>query len=206
MTDGDTLRNRLLGHLRQYTDMPDEALLEVVEQIPVQSFPKGEVLLAQGNVPSKCYFVFCGLIRQYFIDADGREHTVNFFEENQTAAVFASAQKSAGPSPYSFVCAEDSALLVGDLNGEEQMYAKYPFLEKVLKAMLEEMMGQSQEEYAQALSAGPEERYRALLVKRPGLLRRVPQYQLASYLGIQPESLSRIRRRLHAPDEEPQRE
>ena len=199
------MKELLLKHLRKYTDMPDEALLEVIEQIPVRSFAKGEVLLAQGSVPTKCYFVFSGLIRQYAVDEDGNERTVNFFEEKHTAAVFA-AKQSAEPSKYSFVCAEDSGLLVGDLNGEERMYAKYPFLEKMLKAMLEEMMADSQQGYADALSSGPEERYRALLEKRPGLIRRVPQYQLASYLGIQPESLSRIKRRLHPADEEPERE
>lgn len=187
------MKDILLGHLKKYTNIPDESLMEVIEQIPIQVFKQGTVLIEQGEIASECYFVLKGLIRQYFIDTDGIENTVNFFTENQVAAVYNSKEAAR----YFLACLEDSVLLVGDLNNETQMCEKYPFLEELIKNMLEETMAVTQDEYADFLSSNPEERYLALLKKRPGLAGRVLQSQLASYLGIQPESLSRIKRRLN---------
>ncbi len=196
------MKDILLKHLKRYTDMPDTALMEVIDQLPFSSFPKGTVLLEQGDVPTQCYFVLQGLIRQYSVDEDGVETTVNFYTERQTAAVF-SPKQSDEPSKYSLVCAEDSVLLVGSLHDDGNLKNQYPFLDKMLTAMLEDMMAGSQESFADALSLSPEQRYLLLLKKRPELLGRVPQYQLASYLGIKPESLSRLKRRLHPADQQP---
>lgn len=193
------MKELLLKHLRKYTDMPDEALLEVIGKIPIKAFAKGTALLTQGDVPKQCFFVFSGLIRQYTVDENGNETSVNFFTEQQTAAVF-SAMQSDEPSMYSLECLEDSVLLAGSQNDEDGIIDQFPFLEKMLMAMMGDMMAESQASYAQALSESPEERYRTLLKTRPGLAGRVPQYQLASYLGITPESLSRIKRRLNPAD------
>lgn len=190
------MKDVLFQYLKNYTDTPDESLMEIIEQLPVKSFKKGTVLLEQGNVSSKCYFVLKGLIRQYAIDADGNENTSNFYTEKQVASVY-NPQRKHKVSRYSLACLEDSILLVGDLNNETQMYTKYPFLETMVRKMMEETMANTQDEYADALVSSPEERYLALLEKRPGLAERIPQNQLASYLGIQPESLSRIKRRLN---------
>ena len=193
------MKDVLLGYIKKYTDIPDEKLLEIIDQLPFSSFPKGTVLLRQGDIPTKCYFVLRGLIRKYFVDEDGVENTVDFYTEQQTAAVF-SGKQSPEPSQYALQCLEDSVLLVGKLNDDGELLRRYPFLEKMLMAMLEDMMAGSQDHLANALSLSPEERYVAMLEKRPELTGRVPQYQLASYLGIKPESLSRLKRRLNPPD------
>lgn len=63
--------------------------------------------------------------------------------------------------------------------------------------MIEQSFGELQDELASFIASAPEERYRTLLRKRPHLVNRVPQHQLASYLGITPESLSRIKKRIN---------
>ncbi len=191
------MKDMLFQYLRKYTDVPDEALREVIEHLPVRRFKKGTVLLEQGGISTKCYFVVKGLIRQFSVDMDGNEHTSNFYSENQVASVY-NPQRPHESSRYSLACLEDSVLLDGDLNDQTQTYAKYPFLETMVRKMLEEITSDMHNEYADLLSSGPEERYLALLQKRPGLAERVLQNQLASFLGIQPESLSRIKRRLHS--------
>lgn len=190
------MKDMLFQHLKNYTNVPDETLKEVIEYLPVRHFKKGTILLEQGDVSSKCYFVLKGLIRQFSVDMDGNENTSNFYSENQAASVY-NPQHAHEASRYSLVCLEDSILLDGDLNDETQMYTKYPFLETMVRKMLEEITSNIHDDYADLLSSGPEERYLALLEKRPGLAERVPQNQLASFLGIQPESLSRIKRRLN---------
>ncbi len=190
------MKDILFQYLKSYTNAPDESLMDVIEQVPIKSFKKGAVLLEQGDISSKCYFVLKGLIRQYSIDVDGNENTSNFYSEKQVAAIY-NPRCAQEASRYCLTCLEDSILLVGDLNNDTQMYSKYPFLETLVRKMMEETMANTQDEYADLLSSSPEDRYLSLLKKRPGLAERVPQNQLASYLGIQPESLSRIKRRLN---------
>ena len=130
------MKDILFQYLKNYTNAPDEVLKEVIEHLPVRYFKKGTVLLEQGDVSSKCYFILKGLIRQFSIDTDGNENTSNFYSENQVASVY-NPQRPHEASRYSLACLEDSILLDGDLNDETQMYAKYPFLETMVRKMLE---------------------------------------------------------------------
>ncbi|MNY45823.1 hypothetical protein D3C86_1809550 [compost metagenome] len=87
-------------------------------------------------------------------------------------------------------------MVVGDLDKERDMYDKHPQLESMTRRMMEENFSQVQEEFAAFIAASPEDRVKTLLMKRPSLINRAPQHQLASYLGITPESLSRIKKRI----------
>ena len=82
------------------------------------------------------------------------------------------------------------------------MYNKYDQLESMIRKMIEEKFGQVQDEYAAFIASTPEERFKSLLLNRPHLIDRVPQHQLASYLGITPESLSRIKKRVYTDNHE----
>ncbi len=77
------------------------------------------------------------------------------------------------------------------------MYHKYSQLETMTRKMMEINLGEVQEEFAAFIQSSPEERYKTIVRKRPNLVDRVPQHQLASYLGITPESLSRIKKRMY---------
>ncbi len=76
------------------------------------------------------------------------------------------------------------------------MFQVFPHFESICRVAVEDELGKNQEKLASYIIKSPEERYLELLETRPDLLDRVPQYQLASYLGIKPESLSRIRKRI----------
>lgn len=88
-------------------------------------------------------------------------------------------------------------MVVGDLNTEKDMYNKHPQLESMTRKMIEADFAKIQEEFAAFIASSPEERFRLLQLKRPTLIDRVPQHQLASYLGMTPESLSRIKKRIN---------
>lgn len=185
----------LVRFMKKRTSLSDTEIKEMMKYMNVQTFEKGTILLKQGEVSSKCYFVLAGCIRQYSCTEDGKENTYNFFTEEQAVVMFKS-YKQKMPSEYYLSCAETSTLLVGDFDSEEGMYDKFPKLKEITREMLESNLGEAQNEYALFVSSTPEERFLKLLEKRPGLIQRVPQHQLASYLGITPESLSRIKKRL----------
>ena len=87
-------------------------------------------------------------------------------------------------------------LALGTPEGTEELMKKFPKMESISRIIGGELLANSQITFDNFRNLTPEQRYSELLEKRPGLCNRVPQYMLASYLGIQPESLSRIRKRM----------
>lgn len=188
------MKDVLIQYMKRFTDLSDNECERLVADVPIAMFPKGTILLHQGDVPTKCYFVLSGCIRQYKVDEDGNEHTVDFITEEQSITIL-TKHHSDGRSPYSLACIEECCLVVGDLATEQEQYEGNPVLEAMTRDMMQEDMGTMRDAFASFMSSTPEERYQTLMEKRPGLVHRVPQYQLASYLGITPESLSRIKKR-----------
>ncbi|OKL36090.1 Crp/Fnr family transcriptional regulator [Domibacillus mangrovi] len=191
------MKDVLIQYMKRFSDLSETELKKLTVDVPVATFKKGTILLHQGDVPDKCYFVLKGCIRQYAVDDDGNETTFNFYTEEQSVTIFNlhAVEKAA---KYSLSCLEDCTLVVGDLATEQGNYDMHPVLEKMTRKMIEEDFGSMRDDFASFMSSTPEKRYRVLLEKRPDLIKRVPQYQLASYLGITPESLSRIKKRSEA--------
>ena len=167
---------------------------EIVENINIQTFKKGSILLQEGEISKKCYSVLKGCVREYYI-IDGEEKTTAFFTEGQEVVSFTSYTNQT-PSKHYISCAEASTLTVSTPEKEKEMYKRFPKLEAITRTMMELNSGKSQEKLASFITSSPEERYMNLLENRPDLLNRVPQHQIASFLGIKPESLSRIRKRI----------
>ena len=186
----------LLKYMSDFTLISEDEQRAISESLRIDEYKKGQYLLRQGELPSiKCYFVLMGCVRQFFIDESGKEVTSNFFTEDQAIPII--NEKTQGDlSKYSLVCVEDCRLVVGDIDSENTMLNKYPQLEIMIRKMMEIKVGEIQEQFGEFIGSSPEERYESVLRKRPELIDRVPQHQLASYLGITPESLSRIKKRI----------
>lgn len=166
----------------------------IVDNANIQSYKKGTVLLREGQIAKECYFVLKGLVREYYI-VEGEEKSTNFFTEMQPVNSFTS-RNSNKPSKHFLICSEDCVLTVGTSSLEEEMCKRIPRLEAVIREEVEKETGKMQDEMAKHITSTPEELYIDLVENRPDLLNRLPQHQIASYLGVKPETLSRIRKRM----------
>jgi CRP-like cAMP-binding protein len=187
------MENEIFKYLSKYIPITKELEEELGKIEFIKSFGKGTTLLEEGKISNECFFIIKGCIRSYYIK-DGEEKTTEFYTEEQ--AVVPSAYGKKIPSEYYIECIEDTIVGLGTPELEEEMYQKFPQLESLNRALGEAIMAKHVETFAEYKMASPEERYLNLLKTRPELVQKAPQHQIASYLGIKPESLSRIRKRI----------
>lgn len=162
-----------------------------------RTLTKGQHLLREGDPGEAIFFVRSGLLRYYY-SADGVEHTGQFFDEGTFVAdVF--ALTSGAPSLQNINALEASEVIVIPLAAMMAAYDADHGFERFGRRMMEAALAGSQRRTASLLKLSPAARYRRFVEMRPEVARRVPQYTIASYLGITPEALSRIRRRRSGP-------
>jgi len=188
------IKNTLRNFVSRFPGLSPKEQELVLDALVANVYAKGTLLVKPGDIRHPCFFVLKGCLRQYVLD-NGIEKTTQFYTENETATLFSSFTGQA-PSVSYLECCEESLLIVGEFGSERDMYQQVPALEQLTRNMMEQDFGKTQESLSRFITSNPEERYLYLQKNKPGLLQRVPQHQLASYIGVTPESLSRIRKRL----------
>lgn len=183
----------LIAYLSRYMPISGDLAEALGKASFVKSYPKGSILIREGDPVGAGYFLLAGCVRSYVLK-DGDDRTIDFYIEED--AILPMGFGEDGLASHFLECLEDTVAVVATPEDEEQTLRDYPELKSVCLAMSEIMAAKLQENLARYKTSTPEERYRDLIERRPDLLQRIPQYQIASYLGIKPESLSRIRRRL----------
>ena len=157
---------------------------------------KKQYLLQEGDVCKYIAFVEKGLLRSYTVNDKGSEHIMQFAFEGW----WISDQYSfltGEPSEYNIDALEDSELLLLTKPAEDQILERIPKFERFFRLLLQNNLIATQKRLVGSLSQSAEERYSELVKDCPGSLpQRIPQHMLASFLGITPETLSRIRRQL----------
>ncbi len=184
----------LVQMMSQLTSLSPAECDTIRESFPIKTFEKGHYLLKEGMIANEAFFVIKGCIREFEI-IEGEEKTTAFYTENDSAANFDS-QANRKPSMKYFECTETTMVTVLDGEKEQNLYKIHPRFERFCREGMEKMMGSQQAALSKFITSNPKERYLTIVEERPDLINRVPQYQLASYLGIKPETLSRIRSKL----------
>lgn len=151
-------------------------------------------LLLPGKISREIYFIEKGCLQLYY-DKNGEDATIFIAVENMFIGAFASFL-SRRPSEQGLRALEDCELLVLTHTALEELYLTLPKMNIIVRKLLEQRFLHAQSLVSSFVLNNPEERYLQMLRRRPELLQRVPQHVLATFLGITPVSLSRIRKRL----------
>ncbi|MGD1845875.1 MAG: Crp/Fnr family transcriptional regulator [Salibacteraceae bacterium] len=171
-----------------------EELSILKEVYATKRLKKGEYLLEQGKVCHHLHFVFRGLIRQYH-EKDGKSLTCCLSPENHWVIDYASFLQEQ-PTCFYFEALEDTKVISIHRKDLLLLYERFPRFERAGRKIAEQLALRNTSIAISLASEKPEERCRKFLNENRELLQRVPLKYIASYLGITPESLSRIRRRL----------
>ncbi len=183
----------IINYISKYISLSDEEIRIVREQNLIRQYKKNEVLLAEGELATECYFILSGCVRAYYL-IDGEERNTAFYIENQTITPISYQTHSF--SEYYLSCLEDCIIAVGSDERNKELVEKIPKLSSLILQMNGELLMQKTVELDDFKNYNPEQRYLKLLEKNTDLANRVPLYHLASYLGITQVSLSRIRKRI----------
>jgi CRP-like cAMP-binding protein len=187
------MQDILFDFISKYISLTEEEKKTIMSLDIFRSVKKGTILLHQGESSKEGYFVLKGCLRTYYA-IDGEEKTTAFYTEME--GVTPNCVLTKRPSDYYIASTEDTILTVSNPDMEKEIFEKFPKFETLCRILSEELIGKQQVDFDQFKTSSPEQRYNTLLQQRPELVQRVPQHQLASFLGITPQSLSRIRARI----------
>jgi CRP/FNR family transcriptional regulator, anaerobic regulatory protein len=173
------------------TEVEEQAFMDILE---VKLLGKKEYLLKQGEICNKITFINNGCLRAFY-NVDGIENTVQFFFGDSWYTDYASFL-TGNPAVENMQALEPTEVVQFKKADLYKYYELYPVFERVGRVMAENAFLSISKLNQMLTNEEPEERYLNLLKQRPEVVERIPQHYIASYLGIQPESLSRIRKRI----------
>ena len=187
------MKEILVNYFSKFRRLSKEEEAIITDGINIQEFKKGTTLLREGQRSFDNYFILKGCVRQFIIK-DGEERVTYFYtEEDWILPAIGQTDKG---SKYFLECVEDSVLVVGnDEEGNELLKSNEKF-QTLAQTILEQEIMRQQQHFVEYQNSTPEERYLNLQKNRPELIERIPQFQLSSFIGVKPESLSRIRKRI----------
>ncbi len=151
------------------------------------------ILLHEGEISNQIYLIKKGCLRMWF-NKDGKDITIQFFFEGQAVASIDSFLSNQ-PSMFTLECVENSEIMSISKRDFEQLHQIYPELKDGFYDMIFQRFRNYAHLFLSRIKDTPQERYMDLIKNHPDIIKRVPQHYIASYLGITPVSLSRIRNR-----------
>ena len=157
-----------------------------------RSLRKKQFLLKEGQICDFEAFILKGCIRTYYLDKEGVETILLFAVEEWWVSDIISFSERV-PSNLFIETVEDSELLTIDYAAKMRLFEKIPTFERMFRLLLQRSLGVLQQRFYASVSQTAEERYRQFLDKYPQVAQRVPQHQIARYIGVSPEFLSKIR-------------
>ncbi len=184
----------LIKYFEQHVVLDENEKNFIRLNIPIITLDKDQFLLTEGEVSDKFYFILKGCIRLFYLN-DTEEKTAFFYVENQFVSSYESFTKQI-PTKHNLQSIEPTTVAVISTEVTQSLLNIYPKFEFLARTIMEEELIILQDIISSFIMLNAEQRYLKLLKSKKDLLQRIPQYQLATFLGVTPETLSRIRKRI----------
>ncbi|MDN3724253.1 Crp/Fnr family transcriptional regulator [Aequorivita sp. SDUM287046] len=184
--------NQFFNHLNKFTDISESEFDEIISFFEIKIFGKKEILMEAGSICNRHFFVLTGCLQMYYTNEKGAEQTLQFALENWWLTdnlAFLQNRKT----EFCIQAVENSEVLCIDFQKQELLLKNFPQLERYFRHVFEKACGAAQMRVKYIFDFSKEEMYLAFRRQFPEFIQRVPQYLIASYLGLTPEYLSEIK-------------
>ena len=188
-------KEQLIAHFDQYLPLNEVEKEELLQKSSVRRLKRRQFILQEGDICRRYHFVAEGCLKMYHVDKKGTEHNIQFAAENEWITDIGSFH-SEKPSRLYIEAMEPSIILQIERKDLIDLYTQFPKFDRNFRVIIEDKFVELQNRVLLNISATAQERYLNFLEQYPHLANRLPNTQIASYLGITPEFLSKIRKEL----------
>ena len=184
-----------LSYINKYIDLTPEEESLLLSKIVFRRYLKNQYISQQGDICKSANFIISGCTKTFYMDLEGQEHIVMFSIEDWWTSDLGSfiTQK---PADFNVQCLEETQLIQFSYENLEELYTIIPKLERLFRKIVERAFVASQKRIIRNFSLEAKDRYNVFKTTYPKIDQRVPQYMIASYLGITKEFLSKIKSQL----------
>ncbi len=186
---------KLLIHIKKDIKLTESEEHYLQSKVVQRTFLKGQYILQAGDVCKNQTFIYSGKVRTFYLDNNGNEHIIAFGIENWWVGDICSFVTQT-PAEFNTQCLEKTTVVQISYEDMEQLYDEIPKLERYFRIIIQTAYGNMSKRVIRNHSMTAKERYLLFINSFPETAQRVPQYMIASYLGITKEFLSNIRKQI----------
>lgn len=186
---------KIKENLLKYVPFSDEEITNLISKLETKVIEKNQLLLREGEICKHVSFINKGLIRLYYVK-DGKEYNSGFFQSGTWVSEYVSFLYK-GPSQFFIEAMNTTELFLLSYENMQMLYNQGKAFERLGRLIAESLFYAYFKRNMSLLLDTPEERYQAFLKENGSLLELIPLKHIASYVGVEPESLSRIRKRMN---------
>jgi CRP-like cAMP-binding protein len=185
----------LLVYINKHVNLTADEEAFLTSKVSYRKYLKGQYIVQQGDVCKYECFVISGCTKTFFVDEEGQEHIVMFAIEDWWASDLGSFITQT-PADFSVQCIENTEFIMFSKDDIEDLYSEIPKLERFFRLIIERAFVASQKRLIRNFSLSAKDRYLYFKKQYPKIDQRIPQYMIASYLGVTKEFLSKIKGQL----------
>ena len=183
-----------IAHIRKYVELSEQEVEILDSYVKPVDLKRREYLITEGDICRSNYFVERGCLRMFFNNDKMVEQTIQFALETWWMSDYFSFARQS-PSQYMIQAVEKSFVVAVDYSLQDKLFSEVPQMERYFRIMMQRALAASQLRVKLIYQLSKEEMYTQFITSFPGFFQRVPQYMIASYLGLTPEYLSELRKR-----------
>jgi CRP-like cAMP-binding protein len=185
----------IIKNISKHITLDDEEKKYFTGILHYKKLERGKILLMHGDVARNQYFVISGCLRNYSVDANGKEHIVAFAPTDWWISDLYSYITET-PAEYIIDALIPTEVFEISKKDMEEVYIRIPKFERFFRILFQNAIVNQMKRIGQVISVPAEERYKAFIKQYPGIYEQIPLKHIASYLGMSPEFLSKIRNKI----------